>query len=178
MPVARECVAREFRRVLRTTYSAILRARSASVPLGTFPRRSVRALSTRLHTADDVLGFWFGARPTPPSTLPYIEANWPRWFAGADARFDVAQAANAPLVHAAGNGALDAVWGGDSDAAGVLARILLVDQFARCAFSFVATADMDFNSSPRQPTPIQFKAKRRARARISRRDRSATHARL
>ena len=87
-----------------------------------------------LRTADDVLAFWFGASPAPPSTRPYIEANWPRWFAGADARFDVAQSASAALVHAAGRGELDDAWGGDARADGVLARILLVDQFARCAF--------------------------------------------
>ena len=76
------------------------------------------------HTADEVLDFWFGV---PPSTASSASAR-PEWFRK-DAAFDaqIRQRFGATIDAALAGGLAD--WGATK--AGVLARILVLDQFTR-----------------------------------------------
>ena len=76
------------------------------------------------HTADEVLDFWFGV---PPSTASSASVR-PEWFRK-DAAFDtqIRQRFGATIDAALAGGLAD--WGATK--AGVLARILVLDQFTR-----------------------------------------------
>lgn len=90
------------------------------------------ALNTKLISPNDVLIFWFGSLVAGElSTVAYFEKNMSRWFAGSDASFDQIQKDNTELVEYVANSTLNDAWNTPS---GSLARVLLLDQFARCIY--------------------------------------------
>lgn len=91
-------------------------------------------------TPDDVLAFWFGTPNIQDwNTRAYLQAGWAKWFFGKDVLFDITQRSSTSLIARAASAALDhdAGW---CTARGLLARIILLDQFSRCAFRGTADA--------------------------------------
>lgn len=90
----------------------------------------------KLNSAEDVFAFWFGVEPSLEkrrkclSSFSYFESRVPTWFLGKNKEFELVQLESVDLVHRAGRGELH---GGEWDQPlGLLARILLTDQFPRC----------------------------------------------
>lgn len=83
----------------------------------------------------DVLNFWFGCSFDDQNTLnsvDYIVARMGYWFAGKCRDFDKVQKNNADLVSkVASEDLIDSEW---FTPLGVLARIILLDQFTRCIY--------------------------------------------
>ena len=88
---------------------------------------------------DDVLTFWFGtADAACKNTVEYLQDGWRRWFFGKDLMFDIVQRNSTPLIEKVADPSFSlAVW---QTKRGVLARILLLDQFTRCAYRGTAQA--------------------------------------
>ncbi|KAK4530373.1 hypothetical protein CCYA_CCYA04G1230 [Cyanidiococcus yangmingshanensis] len=90
----------------------------------------------KLTSPEDVFRFWFELEPSQEkrreklSSLRYFGERAPQWFFSKDKEFERVQIDNVELVHRAGRGELH----GDSwdQPLGLLARIILTDQFPRC----------------------------------------------
>mmetsp|Transcript_178540 Transcript_178540/g.572200 ORF Transcript_178540/g.572200 Transcript_178540/m.572200 type:complete len:476 (+) Transcript_178540:173-1600(+) len=86
-----------------------------------------------------VLEFWFGSNfGASCDTVAYLDERFGKWFAGRDALFDIRQLEAAAAIEAAALGELRAAeW---ETSRGLLAQLLLCDQFARSAFRGTARA--------------------------------------
>ena len=66
------------------------------------------------------------------NNVAYLEERWKAWFWGSDATFDMRQMEFTEVVRAAGRGELEGdAW---NTPRGLLAQIIIMDQFARCCF--------------------------------------------
>ena len=92
-----------------------------------------------LTSPESVLEYWFDfLGPREPHSLEYIERMMGIWFAGKSPEFDIIQKKNENLVIQVGNMAIDhAIW---QTPHGILARVLLLDQFSRCIYRGTAQA--------------------------------------
>lgn len=96
-------------------------------------------------TADQVFEFWFGTVVSKETlcSLAYIQERMSLWFAGKSEVFDEMQRRNTAIVHRVGEvgniipSPLGAEW---DTPRGLLARIILLDQFTRCIFRGTAAA--------------------------------------
>lgn len=86
-----------------------------------------------LKTPADVIEFWFGSTDISKITsVQYIIDRMPIWFSGKSLEFDMIQKENIGIVEYVGSESLfDESWHTET---GVLARIILLDQFARCIY--------------------------------------------
>lgn len=86
-------------------------------------------------TPEDVILYWFGPEVSDPTSLErvaYIEARMGLWFAGKSAEFDLIQKNSVELVEFVGDASfIDSRW---SSPVGLLARVILLDQFTRCIY--------------------------------------------
>lgn len=90
----------------------------------------------------DVLSFWFGTdtlvNRESMESVEYIESRMGVWFAGKSAEFDSVQKRAADLVDLVGEKTfIGAQWCTPN---GILARVLLLDQFTRCIYRGTAKA--------------------------------------
>jgi uncharacterized protein (DUF924 family) len=89
-----------------------------------------------LSSAEDVFRFWFDLEPSREkrrekfSSLAYFDSQASKWFLAKDEEFERVQVENTELVHQAGKGELHG--GSWDEPLGLLARIILTDQFPRC----------------------------------------------
>lgn len=91
-----------------------------------------------LNTPDSVLKYWFGSNDQGQMiSVDYIENKMGIWFAGKCPKFDAVQRANSSLVDMLGAPDVGSEW---STPGGVLARVLVLDQFTRCIYRGTAKA--------------------------------------
>ena len=87
-------------------------------------------------TPDDVHAFWFGEGDL--SSVAFLKAGWERWFFGRDLLFDIEQRSAGPLIARVAEGdLLSSAW---ATPRGELAKLLILDQFTRCAYRGTAQA--------------------------------------
>jgi scyllo-inositol 2-dehydrogenase (NADP+) len=85
-----------------------------------------------LASPEDVLQFWFGTSdPAELSSLEFIRGRMGIWFGGKSAEFDQVQRDHIYLISAVADGISSEDW---SSPKGCLAKLILLDQFSRCAF--------------------------------------------
>eukprot|EP00929_Paragymnodinium_shiwhaense_P036207 TRINITY_DN19434_c0_g1_i4.p1 TRINITY_DN19434_c0_g1~~TRINITY_DN19434_c0_g1_i4.p1 ORF type:complete len:227 (+),score=50.02 TRINITY_DN19434_c0_g1_i4:71-751(+) len=97
----------------------------------------VRALQTPEH----VLEFWFGAYDRAQmNTVPYIQERMGLWFGGKCKAFDETQRQSAALVEEVGALEVSGSGGEWGTPKGMLARVILLDQFTRCMYRGTAEA--------------------------------------
>jgi uncharacterized protein (DUF924 family) len=99
------------------------------------------AAAAVLRTSDDVLQFWFGCDGTDLATmnrLDYIELRMGLWFARKSAVFDNVQLSNIAIIDSLSDPNLKGEeW---STSLGMLARVIVLDQFPRSVFRGTAAA--------------------------------------
>lgn len=79
---------------------------------------------------ESILAFWF-KDGEDRSTREYIENGMRRWFYGEDLMFDIAQWGARDLIDWVATAEEDPCW---TTPSGILASVILFDQFPRCAF--------------------------------------------
>lgn len=87
-----------------------------------------------------MLTYWFGPAHSEflPNTREYFDSMFPHWFFGKSLFFDIAQRGAQELIaRIAAGGCSGAAWDGPR---GLLAQIIVLDQFSRCAFRGTAGA--------------------------------------
>lgn len=93
-------------------------------------------------TPNDVIVYWFGPEalqdPETLDSVAYIEDRMGLWFAGKSPNFDSVQKNAALLVeHVSNENSLNTQW---HSPLGVIARVILLDQFTRCIYRGTARA--------------------------------------
>ena len=118
-------------------YLALALILAGRIPQGSFLRLTTMALeSGALRSAQQVLDFWFGDR-SQLNSRDFLQSRMKLWFSGTP-EFEQVQKENKELMDAAIRGELvDESWQTPS---GLLAKIILADQFPRVVYKATAGA--------------------------------------